>query len=70
MQLHVVYTAGDQTRYEIIRSQSAICGAGWLYFADRNEVEICGSTCDRIRTDPGAQIEVLLACSGGGPLIR
>jgi hypothetical protein len=64
--LNVLYLAGDQSRYLVLRS--ATCDSGWHLIEDQTRIEICGSACDLIRNDPGAEIE-LVFCGGGGPLI-
>ena len=65
--LNVLYLAGDQSTWFVAQNGSATCDLGWHFIDDQTRIEICGSTCDIIRTDPGAQLEMMFACKG--PLV-
>jgi hypothetical protein len=68
--VNVIYTAADQTQYGVTVNNSATCDFGWHYIDDaKTEIEICGSTCDTIKHDSGAQITLWFGCSGV-PLIK
>jgi hypothetical protein len=62
--VHVIYTAASGQRYAIAFNPASPCDLGW-HFADssRTAIEICGKTCDRIRTDRFAAIEIILGCT-------
>jgi hypothetical protein len=40
---------------------SAFCARGWHYSEDSTQVEICGETCDLIRSTPG-ELEMMVGC--------
>jgi hypothetical protein len=63
-QLNVSYRAGDQSTYVVAMNDSATCNSGWHFIENQTEFEICGSTCDIISTDPGAQLVLMFACKG------
>jgi hypothetical protein len=57
------FTAGDQTVWVLTQNLSATCDLGWHYTdATKTQIEICGKTCDKIRSDPGASMDVLFGC--------
>jgi hypothetical protein len=64
----VFYTAGDQQQYEIAHNGYTICEFGWHYLADNTQIEICGTTCDLLRSDRGAQLTFLFGCYRHGGL--
>jgi hypothetical protein len=63
-QVNVIYVAGDQSTYVVAMNDSATCNSGWHFINDQTEFEICGSTCDIISADPGAQLVLMFACKG------
>jgi hypothetical protein len=49
--------------WQLAENRSATCDLGWHYAdAARTQIEICGSTCDKIKSDPEAQMDVLFGC--------
>lgn len=40
------------------------CSEGWRFDADGN-VELCGATCDDVKADSSAQVELLFGCGSG-----
>jgi hypothetical protein len=61
--INVFYTS-QQQRYLVVQNQSSSsCELGW-HFTDGNktQIEICGSTCDQIRRDPGATMDLFYGC--------
>jgi hypothetical protein len=61
--INVFYTSNSQ-RYLVNQNQSSgACEVGW-HFADaaKTQIEICGSTCDQIRRDPGATMDLFYGC--------
>jgi hypothetical protein len=58
------FTAGDGTVWALAQNLSPTCDLGWHYTDDtKTQVEICGTTCDKIRRDPQAQMDVLFGCA-------
>jgi hypothetical protein len=66
--LNVEYTAGDKRMYIVVQNDSATCDRGWHFINNQTQIEICGSTCDIISSDPGAQLELMFGCKS--PLIQ
>jgi hypothetical protein len=60
--LSVVYTAEDGSRYLVVLNRSSTCEFGWHWIAGSAQLEICGTTCDRIKHDPGATIDLFFGC--------
>jgi hypothetical protein len=57
------FTAGDGTVWALAQNLSAPCDLGWHYTDDtKTQIEICGTTCDKIKSDPQAQMDVLFGC--------
>ena len=55
--------------YLIAQSNDPLCPSGWRY-TDRaeTEMEICGTTCQRIQRTPDARLDVAFACNLEVPL--
>ena len=60
---HVLVEWGDDTN-ELVRPDAiGECqGDGWRYNEAEQTVEMCGTTCDRIKTDPKAVVHVSFGC--------
>lgn len=63
-QVNVVLTS-DGRESLVSRDDSSACatGEGWQYGADRSSITLCEKTCERVRADEGAKIEVLVGCA-------
>jgi hypothetical protein len=60
----VEYTAGGGQRYAVVLNQSSDCQLGWHYTdSTYSEIEICGSTCEQIKHDPLATMNLYFGCS-------
>jgi hypothetical protein len=61
--INVFYTSGGQ-RYLVVQNESSTCELGWHFVANTNQtqIEICGSTCDQIKSDPGATMDLFYGC--------
>jgi hypothetical protein len=47
----------------VVANQTSDCQLGWRYTdSSATEIEICGSTCDRIKSDPEARVNLVLGC--------
>jgi hypothetical protein len=57
------FTKGDGTVWQLVENRAATCDLGWHY-ADtaKTQIEICGSTCDKIKSDPKAEMDILFGC--------
>jgi hypothetical protein len=61
--VNLYYTAGDDSRYLVLENLSSSCDLGWHYTdATSTQIEICGTTCDQIKSDPGARLELEFGC--------
>jgi Mg-chelatase subunit ChlD len=69
--INVVYTPhGGSDAILLYQDNHAGCdqGAdGWQYAADNTKIRLCGPTCDNVRADPNARVEVVLGCPVQGP---
>jgi hypothetical protein len=45
------------------RDDTARCADGWQYSQDRRHITLCTNTCNLVRSDPGAKLEVLVGCA-------
>ena len=60
----VVLTSGAGRESLLEHDESSACadGGGWEYGSDKGHITLCGATCQRLRADDGAKIEVLMGC--------
>jgi hypothetical protein len=65
---NVVYQAGDGGTYLVRVNSTAICDEGWRFIDAPTQIEICGSPCDIIRSDPGTELTILFGCMGPVPV--
>jgi hypothetical protein len=61
-QVNVNYTTGSGSERVIGFNPSADCTEGWQYTNNNTQIVLCGTTCDEITNDPGAQIDVAFGC--------
>jgi hypothetical protein len=63
--VNVVLTAGSGQESLLERDDSPGCtdGVGWQYNGDHDRITLCSSTCNAVRSDPGAKLEVLVGCA-------
>jgi hypothetical protein len=66
-QVNIILTTGDGRETLVPHDESSACasGEGWQYSSDRGRITLCAETCQRLRADEGAQIEVLAGCASG-----
>lgn len=64
--VNVVYSPADGSKPELLFKDDRPCegGAdGWQYSADdMRKIRLCGHTCERVRGDRGARVDVVLGC--------
>jgi hypothetical protein len=64
--LNVVYTASQGGAARVVPQDTRLdCdrGAnGWQYSTDTGTIRLCGSSCEQIRSDPSARLDVVLGC--------
>jgi len=69
--VNVVYTPGNGDKAEIVvRDTRAACNAGaagWQAAEDGQTILLCGEVCERVRSDAGARVDVVLGCPARGP---
>jgi hypothetical protein len=68
--VNVVYTPSSGDAEIIPQDTRAACDAGadgWQYNADQTKIRLCGARCDRVRTDQGGRVDVVLGCPVQGP---
>jgi hypothetical protein len=69
--LNVVYSPGDGSPPRLILKDDRVAcdrGAdGWQLSEDASNIEICGPTCDKVKGDRGARVDVVLGCPVQSP---
>lgn len=68
--INIVYAPGQGERRVIVRDDRSACddGAdGWQLSEDASEIRLCGPTCETVRSDPDAKLDVVLGCPAVGP---
>jgi len=60
--VNVQYASGSQPAVVIPFNDTATCDQGWQYNADKTQILLCGSTCDQIKADPAANIQMFFSC--------
>jgi hypothetical protein len=69
-EVNVNYTSGSNPPVAVPFNNTATCDQGWQYTNGNKEIVLCGSTCDEVKADPNASIQVLFGCQTmaiGGP---
>lgn len=69
--INIVYTPGDGERRVILRDDRGACDAGadgWQYNEDDTGIRLCGPSCEQVRGDPEARLDVVLGCPVVGPI--
>jgi len=59
--VNVLFTPPTGTK-ELIPQSLGGCSDGWQYSSDRSQIQLCGSTCDRVRSSNGA-LELQFGCA-------
>ena len=61
--VNVLYTPSDGDTETVARDPTAgACKAGWQYAPDGTSIVLCGSACDRVRSDPASTVQILFGC--------
>jgi hypothetical protein len=60
--VNVNYTSGSNAPVVIPFDDTGMCAQGWQYNAAKTEIILCGSTCDQIKADPNASIQMSFGC--------
>jgi len=61
--VNVQYASGSKPAVVIpYNGTTAQCDEGWQYNADQTQIVLCGSTCDEIKADPAANIQMFFSC--------
>jgi hypothetical protein len=60
--VNLIFTDGSGAEYAVVKNVGTTCDRGWHYINDNSEIEVCGETCDKIKADPLASMDVLFGC--------
>lgn len=63
MAVNVNYTNGSGNETLIGFNADQDCTEGWQYASNNTQIVLCGTTCDTVKGDAGAQIDVEFGCS-------
>jgi hypothetical protein len=47
---------------EVGYNNTATCDQGWQYANNNSQIVLCGSTCDQVKADPSAKIQLAFGC--------
>jgi hypothetical protein len=64
--LNVNFTPSGGVAAPILQDNTAACdqGAdGWQYAENQTKIVLCGPSCDKVKADPLARIDIVLGCS-------
>jgi hypothetical protein len=62
-EVNVNYTSGSGDPVGVGYNAATDCKEGWQYTNDMQQIVLCGSTCETVKADPNASIQVLFGCS-------
>ncbi|MDH5671309.1 MAG: VWA domain-containing protein [Myxococcales bacterium] len=69
--VNVVYSPGSGSTLRVIgRDDSLPCDAGangWQYADDNKTIRLCGHSCNTVKVDPRARVDVVLGCPSQRP---
>ena len=69
--VNVIYSPADGSPPQLLsKDDRAPCDSGangWQYADNSDKIRLCGPTCDRVRADRGARVDVVLGCPVHGP---
>jgi len=61
--VNVLFTDGNGDRHELGKNGDGEgCSEGWYYSDDGRQVVLCDDTCDLVRSDVGARLDVVFGC--------
>jgi hypothetical protein len=60
--VNLIYTSGQGTNVQVLRSGSSTCTEGWYYGTD-GKINLCSATCEKVLNDSGAGVELLFGCA-------
>jgi hypothetical protein len=63
MRVNVTYTNGSGNETTVGFNGDANCTEGWQYANNNTQIVLCGSTCDMVKADNAARIDVAFGCS-------
>jgi hypothetical protein len=61
--VNVVYANGSGEQFLILRNSTNPCQEGWNYSPDNTQIQLCSNTCDQIKADSTASLEVMFGCA-------
>jgi hypothetical protein len=63
-QVNVLYTKGDGSMVSVPQDATGACNSGWMYDdpATPTKITLCGTDCDAVKADAGAEINVIFGC--------
>lgn len=56
-------TAGSVTSIRKDAGPDDTCANGWNYAANRTQIQLCDDTCNLVKADPNAKVDVVLGCT-------
>jgi hypothetical protein len=63
MRVNVTYTSSSGNESVVGFNGNANCTEGWQYANNNTQIVLCGSTCDQVKADNAARIDVAFGCS-------
>jgi hypothetical protein len=67
--INVVFTAGNGDMSVLFKDENPKCTEGWHLSADGKGIELCSASCNKVKQDAKAELELLFGCaSETGPI--
>jgi hypothetical protein len=67
--INVVFTAGNGDMSVLFKDENPNCTEGWHLAADGKGIELCSASCNKVKQDAKAELELLFGCaSETGPI--
>lgn len=63
MRVNVTYTGSSGTEEVLGYNGEANCTTGWQYTNNNTQIVLCGNTCDKVKADTRAKIDVAFGCA-------
>jgi len=64
--VNVSYTPKGGTSQEVLQDNNKPCAQGadgWQWDATKTKILLCGATCDKVKGDDGAKIDIVVGCA-------
>jgi hypothetical protein len=60
---NLIYGDGTGASYLVLQNGADVCDKGFHFINNMSQIEICGSTCTQLTSNPQASLSLLFGCS-------